>query len=118
MTKILKRHGLEPISTNPFYRKLCLMNARLKAFQEVFYDKRKPRFYKEKETKSASPNGKRKTKTMFDIATNIRITEKKTPPKISEVKLDANPVLDLNVQKVMKSPASEQRFTPFKEVLQ
>ena len=94
------------------------MNARLKAFQEVFYEKRKPRFCKEVETKlpkSASPNGKRKApKTIFDIISST----KKTPPTILESKLDEKPALDLNVQKVMKSPASEQRFTPFKEVLQ
>ena len=115
-----KLQELGPVGENPFYRKLCLLTARLRAFQDAFGD-RKPRFCAEREApaKSASPARKGRAKRLF-ATTNIRIREnkspsvEKTPPPTNE----HHGVLDLAVQGMLKAPASEQRLTPLREALQ
>ena len=96
------------------------MNARLRAFQDALGD-RKPRFFKERmepEARTMSPSRRKTIQRIFDI-TNIRLRENKSPSveKISESKHieRQSSGFDLNVLRVMKSPASEQRFTPLRE---
>ena len=113
-----QRQGLA-LDESPFYRKLCLLTARLKAFQHSF-SARKPRYCVEKEApaKSASPVRKGRAQRLFDM-TNIRVRENKAPSveKVSATNNEHRPVLDLAMQKMLKAPASEQRLTPLREAL-
>ena len=92
------------------------MNARLKAFQQVFSENRRPKFEYDKSNRSMSPKSRNRQNPM-DYTFNIKLEKSSQGKKQQIIRHDTKFGLDNVVKKILKAPASEQQFTPLERAI-